>query len=89
MLVLDVSASMKTRSGIGTTRFDQALAEAAAIVDGLPRDGRMLVMTSGRKALLQDRLRIRPRRAAPGAGAGCAPATRSVGRAKRWRWRCR
>ncbi len=53
VLVLDVSASMKTRSGIGTTRFDQALAEAAAIVDGLPRDGRMLVMTSGRKALLR------------------------------------
>ena len=53
VLVLDVSASMKTRSGIGTTRFDQALAEASGIVDGLPRDGRMLVMTSGRKALLR------------------------------------
>jgi hypothetical protein len=53
VLVLDVSASMKTRSGIGTTRFDEALAEAAGIVDGLPRDGRMLVMTSGRKALLR------------------------------------
>ena len=53
MLVLDVSASMQTRSGGGTTRFDQALAEAAAIVDGLPRDGRILVMTSGRKAPLR------------------------------------
>ena len=53
VLVLDVSASMKTRSGIGTTRFDQALAEAGSIVDGLPRGGRMLVMTSGRKALLK------------------------------------
>jgi len=53
VLVLDVSASMKTRSGSGTTRFDQALAEAAAIVDGLPRNGRMLVMTSGRKAVLK------------------------------------
>lgn len=53
VLVLDVSASMKTRSGIGKTRFDQALAEAADIVDGLPREGRMLVMTSGRKALLR------------------------------------
>ncbi|MGH8620916.1 MAG: VWA domain-containing protein [Burkholderiales bacterium] len=53
VIVIDVSASMKTRSGVGTTRFDQALAEAAAIVDGLPRDGRMLVMTSGRKALLK------------------------------------
>lgn len=53
VLVLDVSASMKTRSGIGATRFDQALAEAAGIVDGLPRDARMLVMASGRKALLK------------------------------------
>jgi len=53
VLVLDVSASMKTRSGIGQTRFDQALAEAFSIVDGLPREGRMLVMTSGRKALLR------------------------------------
>jgi hypothetical protein len=53
VLVLDVSASMKTRSGIGKTRFDLALAEAAGIVDGLPRQGRMLVMTSGRKALLR------------------------------------
>lgn len=53
VLVLDVSASMKTRAGIRTTRFDQALAEAARIVDGLPREGRMLVMTSGRKAVLR------------------------------------
>jgi hypothetical protein len=53
VLVLDVSASMKTRSGIGVTRFDQALAEAARIVDGLPRNGRMLLMTSGRKAQLR------------------------------------
>jgi hypothetical protein len=53
VLVLDVSASMKARAGIRTTRFDQALAEAARIVDGLPREGRMLVMTSGRKAILR------------------------------------
>jgi hypothetical protein len=53
VLVLDVSASMKTRAGGGRTRFDQALAEAARIVDGLPREGRMLVMTSGRKAVLR------------------------------------
>jgi hypothetical protein len=53
VLVLDVSASMKTRAGFGATRFDQALAEAASIVDGLPREGRMLVMTSGRKAVLR------------------------------------
>ena len=53
VLVLDVSASMKTRAGAGRTRFDQALAEAARIVDGLPREARMLVMTSGRKAVLR------------------------------------
>jgi hypothetical protein len=53
VLVLDVSASMQTRSGIGATRFDQALAEAATLVDALPRNGRMLVMTSGRRALLR------------------------------------
>jgi len=53
VLLIDVSASMKTRSGIGTTRFDQALVEAAGIVDGLPRGGRMLVMTSGRKPVLR------------------------------------
>jgi hypothetical protein len=52
VVVLDVSASMKTRSG-GGTRFDQALSEAYGILDGLPRDGRMLVMTSGRKPLLR------------------------------------
>ena len=53
VLVLDVSASMKTRAGIGRTRFDRALTEASAIVDGMPREGRMLVMTSGRKAVLR------------------------------------
>ena len=53
VLVLDVSASMKARAGIGTTRFDQALAEAASIVNGLPREGRMLVITSGRKAVIR------------------------------------
>jgi hypothetical protein len=53
VVIVDVSASMKTRSGAGTTRFDEALAEAARIVEGLPRDGRMLVMASGRKAVLQ------------------------------------
>jgi Ca-activated chloride channel homolog len=53
VLVLDVSASMQTRAGLATTRFEQALAEATGIVDGLPRDGRMLVMTSGRKAVLR------------------------------------
>jgi len=53
VLVLDVSASMKTRAGIGKTRFDLALAEAEGIVDGLSQEGRILVMTSGRKAVLR------------------------------------
>lgn len=53
VLVLDVSASMKTRAGMRTNRFDQALAEAHRIVEGLPADGRMIVMTSGRKAVLR------------------------------------
>jgi hypothetical protein len=53
VLILDVSASMQARAGLGRTRFDQALAEADAIVDGMPREGRMLVMTSGRKAQLR------------------------------------
>jgi hypothetical protein len=53
VLVLDVSASMKARAGIRGTRFDQALAEAARIVDGLPAEGRMLVMTSGRRAVIR------------------------------------
>jgi hypothetical protein len=53
VLVLDVSASMKTRSGLGATRFDEALAEAGRIVDRMPGDGRMLLMTSGRKAVLR------------------------------------
>jgi hypothetical protein len=53
VLILDTSASMKTRAGVASTRFDQALAEARRIVDALPRDGRMLVMTSARKALLR------------------------------------
>jgi Ca-activated chloride channel homolog len=53
VLILDVSASMKTRAGLASTRFEQALTEAAGIVDALPRAGRMLVMTSGRKAILR------------------------------------
>ena len=53
VLVVDVSASMKTRAGIGSTRFDLALAEARAIVERMPREGRMLVMTSARRAVLR------------------------------------
>jgi Ca-activated chloride channel family protein len=53
VLVLDISASMKTRSGLATARFDQALAEALLLVDRMPRDGRMLLMTSGRRAVLR------------------------------------
>lgn len=53
VLVLDVSASMKARSGLGSTRFDQARAQAAEILNDLPRDARMLVITSGRKAVIR------------------------------------
>jgi hypothetical protein len=73
VLVLDVSASMKTRADGGGTRFDQALAEAARLVDALPRDGRMLVMTSGRRAVLRTGFESDPdalRRALAGLRAG-------------------
>lgn len=52
VLVLDVSASMKARTGQGT-RFAQAKQQAGDFIDGLPRGGRMLIMTSGRHPLLR------------------------------------
>ena len=53
VLVLDTSASMQTRAGSGGTRFDLALAEGGRSIDALPRDGRMLIITSGRHAVLR------------------------------------
>jgi hypothetical protein len=52
VLVLDVSASMKTRVG-GSTRFDRAKRQAADLIGKLPRGGRMLIMTSGRDPVLR------------------------------------
>ena len=48
VVVLDVSASMQTAGSRSGTRFDEVRAQALVLVDRLPRDGSMLVMTSGR-----------------------------------------
>ncbi len=56
VLVLDVSASMKARSDSGLTtgsRFAAAKRQAARIIDTLPEDGRLLIMTSGRAPVLR------------------------------------
>lgn len=53
VVVLDVSASMKSRSEGTHTRFTRAKREVAALIDSLPRDGRMLIMTSGRNPVLR------------------------------------
>ena len=56
VIVLDVSASMKTREegGFGgATRFDTMQRAAAKIIDTLPQDGRALIMTSGRAPALK------------------------------------
>ncbi|MCP5152967.1 MAG: VWA domain-containing protein [Ectothiorhodospiraceae bacterium] len=52
VLVIDASASMQTRDGLGT-RFDRARAAAIAVVDGLPSAARVLVMTSAREPRLR------------------------------------
>ena len=52
VLVLDVSASMQARFG-SSTRLDEAKALALQLIDGLPSDGRALIMTSAGKAVLR------------------------------------
>ena len=52
VLVLDVSASMQARSA-SSTRLAEAKALAVALIDGLPRGGRALIMTSASKAVLR------------------------------------
>ena len=47
ILVLDATASMQTREG-GRTRFDEARDRALAVLSGLGRGSRMLVIVSGR-----------------------------------------
>ena len=52
VLILDVSASMQARD-VAPTRFDRAKREAADLIDALAEGGRMLIMTSGRNAVLR------------------------------------
>jgi hypothetical protein len=52
VLILDTSASMKARSGI-ETRFEEALDEAAGVIESLPEGARALIMTSASKAALR------------------------------------
>ena len=52
ILVLDTSASMKTRTTSGI-RFDQARREVLKQVDDLPGDGRMLVIEASHKPVLR------------------------------------
>jgi Ca-activated chloride channel family protein len=52
VLVLDVSASMQARSG-SSTRLDEAKALALQLIDGLPSDGRAIIMTTAGKAVLR------------------------------------
>ncbi len=52
VLVMDVSASMKANAtGLGD-RFAEVRRQAGAIISGLAEGGRLLIMTSGRKASL-------------------------------------
>jgi Ca-activated chloride channel family protein len=56
VIVLDVSASMKSRTAAtfaSKSRFAEVKAQAKHIIDSLPENGRALIMTSGRSAELQ------------------------------------
>ena len=52
VLVVDTSASMQAEAD-GTTRFELARREAAALIGELSDDSRLLLMTSGRHAVLR------------------------------------
>ncbi len=52
ILVLDSSASMKTRTASGI-RFDQARKEASRLIDELPKDSRLLVIEGGSRPILR------------------------------------
>ena len=52
ILVLDSSASMKTRTASGI-RFDQAKKEALKIIDELPKDSKILIIEAGSKPVLR------------------------------------
>jgi hypothetical protein len=52
VLVLDTSASMKTRTGDGI-RFDQARTEAFKLIDELPKGAKMMIIEAGNKPLIK------------------------------------
>lgn len=52
VVVLDTSASMQAEEA-GGTRFELARRDAEALIGELPGDGRLLLMTSGRHAVLR------------------------------------
>ena len=52
VLILDTSASMKTRTKSGT-RFDQARTEAFKLIEDLPKGGRMLIIEAGSKPVVK------------------------------------
>ncbi|MGI9302886.1 MAG: VWA domain-containing protein [Gammaproteobacteria bacterium] len=56
VLILDTSASMKARRPHGlvaSTRFAEAKRQAADVIDDLAEEGRLLLMTSGRNAVMR------------------------------------
>jgi hypothetical protein len=52
ILVLDASASMKTRTSSGI-RFDQARKEALRLIDELPKEGKTLIIEAGGRPILR------------------------------------
>lgn len=52
MLVMDTSASMNTRTETGI-RFDQARQEAFKLIDDLPVESKMLIISAGNKPILK------------------------------------
>lgn len=52
VVILDTSASMQTRTG-ASSRFELARRQAAELIDDLPGEGRMLIMSSGRNPVLR------------------------------------
>ncbi|NIS59469.1 MAG: VWA domain-containing protein [Proteobacteria bacterium] len=52
ILVLDASASMKTRAPTGM-RFDEARKKAVKLIDDLPKESKMLIIEAGSKPVLK------------------------------------
>ena len=53
VVILDVSASMQARGNNGLSRFEDARNQAASVINGLDRNSRLLLMTSGRAATIR------------------------------------